>query len=295
MEAILGLAAEQHALFTLAQWKDAGLSLRILRRRTASGVVRKVHPGVFALTGAPATLEQQVLAGCLSVGGVASHRCAAYLWGFRRFEAAAVEVLVDKGRTPSLAEVKVRRTARLETTDIATLHGIPITGKARTLLDVCDASPALAEGALNGALHRRQVTAREVLSVLDRVGPQHPGRLLFTKLVAPFADGQRPTESELEDAFLERVIRRYNLPLPVRQHPVGRRTIDFAYPELVLGIEIESVRAHAAREDVHRNAAKANELVEWHILRFAYDDVHRWPEDTAALLDRTIRARRQAA
>ncbi len=295
MDALLELAAEQYALFTASQWKGAGLSLRGLRRKVVAGVVREIYPSVFAIAGAPPSLEQQVLAACLSVGGVASHRCAAYLWGFRKFEAPMVEVLVKKGRTPSLPEVRVRRTSRLEATDIDMLNGIPITGRARTLLDLCEASPRLAEGALNGALHRRQVTVRQLLAVLDRVGPQHPGRVRYSGLVTPFGAGQRPTESELEDAFLELVIRRFNLPMPVRQHPVGRRWIDFAYPELILGIEIESVRAHAAREDVHRNASKANELLEWWILRFAFDDIHRWSEQTAALLDRTIAKRRQAA
>jgi very-short-patch-repair endonuclease len=250
---------------------------------------------VFAIAGTPTSFEQKVLAACLAVGGVASHRCAAFLWGFRKFEAGRLEVLVKKGRTPSLPDIRIRRTGHLMAADIDALHGIPITGRARTLLDLCDASPALAEGALNGALHRRQVTVRQLLAGLDRVGPLHPGRVRYRELVTPFAAGQRPTESELEDAFLELVIRRYNLPLPVRQHPVGRRTIDFAYPEIVLGVEIESVRAHAAREDVHRNASKANELLEWWILRFAYDDIHRWPEETAELLDRTIAKRRRAA
>ena len=295
MEAILELAAAQHALFTATQWKDAGLSRRSLRRKAASGLVQEIHPSVFAIAGAPGSFEQQVLAACLSVDGVASHRSAAYLWGFRTFETPAVEVLVKRGRTPSLPDVRVRRTGHLDDADLDTLHGIPITRRARTLLDVCDASPALAEAALNGALHRRQVTVRQLLAVLDRVGPQHPGRMLYRELIMPFADGQRPTESELEDAFLELVIRRYGLPVPVRQYPVGRRTIDFAYPDPVLGIEIESVRGHAAREDVHRNAAKANELLEWWILRFAFDDIHLWPEDTAVLLDRTIAKRRSAA
>jgi very-short-patch-repair endonuclease len=295
MEEILELAAAQYALFTATQWKDPELSRRTLRRKVASGVIREIHPSVFAIAGAPASAQQQVLAACLSLGGVASHRCAACLWGFRRFESADVEVLVKRGRTPSLPDVRVRRTGHLDEADIDRLHGIPITRRARTLLDVCDASPALAEGALNGALHRRQVSVRELLAVLDRIGPQHPGRVRYRELVMPFAAGQRPTESELEDAFLELVIRRYRLPLPVRQHPVGRRTIDFAYPELVLGVEIESVRGHAAREDVHRNAAKSNELLEWWITRFAFDDIHLWPEDTAEFLERTIAKRRRAA
>jgi very-short-patch-repair endonuclease len=295
MEELLGIAAGQYGLFTAAQWKDAGLSRRGLTYKKAAGEVREIHPGVFALAGAPASFEQQVLAACLSVGGVASHRCAAYLWGFRKFSAATVEVLTGKDRTPFREGVTVRRTGRLEDGDIDTRNGIPITRRARTLLDLCDVSPALAEGALNGALHRRQVSVGQLQAALRRVGARHPGSVRYRELVTPFAAGQRPTESELEDDFLSLVIRRYDLPLPIRQHPVGRRRIDFAYPELVLGVEIESVRAHAAAEDVHRNASKANELLEWWILRFAFDDVHRWPEETAELLDRTIARRRRAA
>jgi very-short-patch-repair endonuclease len=295
MDDLLDLAAAQLGLFTASQWTGAGLSPRALRYRAAAGTVREIYPRVFAVGGAPPSVDQRILAACLSVGGVASHRCAARLWGFRRFENPVVEVLVRKDHTPRLEGVVIRRTGRLDAADTDTLRGIPVTRRARTLLDLCDVSPILVEGALNGALHRRQVSVRQLQAVLDRVGPQHPGSVRYRELVAPFAAGQRPTESELEDDFLELVIRRYNLPVPVRQHPVGRRRIDFAYPELVLGVEIESVRGHAAREDVHRNASKANELLEWWILRFAFDDIHRWPEETAELLDRTIAKRRRAA
>ena len=295
MEALVGIASEQHALFTSEQWRAAGLSRRQLRYRLASGVVREVHPGVYALGGAPETFEQKVLAACLSVGGVASHRCAARLWGFRKFEAEPVEVLVRKDHTPARHGVTVRRTGRLDDADITVVRSIPITRRARTLLDLCDVNPRLAEGALNGALHRRQVGVRQLREVLERVGPQHPGSLRYRELVMPFAAGQRPTESELEDDFLELVIRRYKLPLPERQYPFGRCRIDFAYPDLALGVEIETVRGHAAREDVNRNASKANGLLEWWILRFTFDDIHRWPEDTAELLHTTIARRRRAA
>jgi very-short-patch-repair endonuclease len=295
MEELLDAAARQYGLFTAGQWTGAGLSRRSLTYKKTAGMVHEIHPGVFALAGAPASFEQQVLAACLSVGGVASHRCAAYLWGFRKFKTPAVEVLTGKDHTPFRPNLTVRRTGRLDAADVDTLHGIPITGRARTLLDVCDVNPILAEGALNGALHRRKVTVRQLQATLGRVGRRHPGYQRFRDLVMPFAAGQPPTESELEDDFLDLVIRRYDLPLPTRQYPVGRRRIDFAYPELVLGVEIESVRAHAAREDVHRNASKANELLEWWILRFAFDDVHRWPEETAELIDRTIARRRRAA
>jgi hypothetical protein len=237
VEEILTLAARQYGLFTAVQWTGAGLSRRILTYKKAAGLVLELYPGVFALAGAPPSFEQQVLALCLSVNGVASHRCAAYLWGFRKFESQTVEVLTRRTHTPSVDDATVRRTRRLVTSDVETCRGLPITSRARTLLDLCDVSPQLAEGALNGALHKRQVTVRKLQATLDGVTPRHPGATRFRDLLRPFSAGQRPTESELEDDFLDLVIRRYNLPMPIRQHPVGRRSIDFAYPELIFGIE----------------------------------------------------------
>src|SRR6185503_18479683 len=98
-----------------------------------------------------------------------SHRCAAYLWGFRKCETKDVEILVRRERTPTRSGVKIRRTARLDDADVTILRGVPITGRARTLLDLCDANPQLAEGAINGALHRRQVSVRQLERVLEGV------------------------------------------------------------------------------------------------------------------------------
>jgi hypothetical protein len=44
------------------------------------------------------------MAACLATGGVASHRCAGFLWKFRKFERAAVEIMVTKGHAPDLVE-----------------------------------------------------------------------------------------------------------------------------------------------------------------------------------------------
>jgi hypothetical protein len=292
VERIFILAARQYGLFTAVQWTDAGLSRRALTYKKAAGLVLELYPGVFALAGAPTGFEQRVLALCLSVNGVASHRCAAYLWGFRRFETPAVEVLTRRTHTPSIDGATVRRSRRLVPSDVDTCRGLPITSRPRTLLDLCAVSPQLSEGALNGALHKRQVTVGKLQATLDGVTPRHPGAAHLRDLLRPFTGGQRPTGSELEDDFLNLVIRKYGLPTPVRQHPVGRRSIDFAYPELIFGIEIDSVRGHAAREDVDRNASKANELLDWSIAHFVYNDIHRWPGETAIFLRDTIARRR---
>jgi hypothetical protein len=228
----------------------------------------------------------------LATGGFASHRCAAYLWKFRKFERAVVEVLVPAAHTPKLSGMTVRRTGRLDPSERTVIGAIPVTTRARALFDLATLTPELVEGALDGALHRRRLSLRTMERMLVRAGERHPAYHLLAPLVAARAGGRRPTESELEDDLLA-IIRRFGLPEPVPQYPWRGRRIDFAYPDLVLGIEANSVEAHAAREDVQRNAEKANDLLDWWILYFTYDDVHGAPERVAHRIDEAIERRRK--
>ncbi|MEW6476842.1 MAG: hypothetical protein AB1679_31685 [Actinomycetota bacterium] len=202
-----------------------------------------------------------------------------------------MEVLVAAGHTPKLAGVQVRRTARLHPQDRTRVGILPVTSRVRTLLDLVSVTPHLVEGALDGMLHRRQLSLRTLERLLERAGRNHPAHAVLGPLLAARLAGRKPTESELEDDLLA-VIRQYGLPEPVPQYPYRGRRIDFAYPELLFGIEANSVQAHAAKEDVQRNAEKANDLVEWWILYFTYDDVHGAPGDVARRIEETIARRR---
>jgi hypothetical protein len=287
------LVARQHGLLSRRQWLDGQLSQRQLDRAVANGAVLVAHPGVYAVRGSRASFERDVMAACLATGGAASHRCAAYLWKFRKFERPVIEVVVTKGHAPTLSGVVVRRTTRLDPSDSTLVGPIPVTSRARTLLDLVSVVPQLVEGALDGALHQRRVSLPTMERLLDRAGPRHPGYRVLAPLVAARVAGRRPTESELEDDLLA-LMRRFGLPEPVPQYPYRGRRIDFAYPELVLGIEANSVMAHAAKEDVQRNAEKANDLLEWWVLYFTYDDVHGSPAAVARRIEDAILRRRAA-
>ena len=291
--ALLSLASRQYGLLTRAQWLHPGLSQRQLEYAVRNGALRALHRGVYVVAGSRPCFERDVLAACLATGGVASHRCAAHLWRFRKFERPAVEVLVPTGHTPKLAGAVVRRTGRLDAGDRTRIGALPVTGRARTLLDLVSVTPRLVEGALDGTLHRRQLTLRALEETLRRAGPNHPAHGVLGPLLAARLAGRRPTESELEDDLLA-VIRRFGLPEPVPQYPYRGRRIDFAYPEIVFGIEANSVLAHAAKEDVQRNAEKANDLIEWWILYFTSDDVHGAPAEVARRIEGMIRRRRAA-
>ena len=290
---LLALASRQYGLLTRRQWLHGGLTQRQLEYAVHSGALWAIHRGVYAVVGSRSCFEREVLAACLATGGVASHRCAAYLWRFRKFERPVVEILVPSGHTPKLPGVTVRRTGRLDPSERTHLGVVPITGRGRTLLDLVSVTPELVEGALDGTLHRHQLSLRTLLRVLDRAGRRHPAHHVLAPLVAARLAGRRPTESELEDDLLT-VLRRFGLPEPVPQYPYRGRRIDFAYPELVLGIEANSVAAHAAKEDVQRNAEKANDLLEWWILYFTFDDVHGTPADVARRVEDAIERRRLA-
>jgi len=285
------LAARQHSLLSRRQWLDEGLSERQLDRALSKSALVVIHPGVYGIRGAKATHERDVMAACLATGGVASHRCAGHLWRFRKFERPVVEVVVTKGHAPRLPGVTVHRTRLLDPADRTSVGGIPVTTRARTLLDLVAVAPGLVEGAFDGALHRRRLSLRTMERLLERVPEHHPGRRLLAPLLAARVSGRRPTESELEDDLLA-LIRRFGLPEPVPQYPYRGRRIDFAYPEILFGIEANSVQAHAAKEDVQRNAEKANELLEWWILYFTYDDVHGSADKVARRIDGAMTRRR---
>lgn len=288
---LLALAARQYGLLTRRQWLDGGLTQRQLEYAVRSGALRAIYRGVYAVVGSRPCFERNVLAACLATGGVASHRYAAHLWKFRKFERPVIEVVVASGHTPKLPGVTVRRTGRLDPSDRTHVGVLPLTSPGRTLLDLVSVTPELVEGALDGALHRRRISLRTIPQVLDRAGKHHPAYGVLSPLVEARVEGRPPTESELEDDLLA-LIRRFGLPEPVPQHPYRGRRIDFAYPELILGIEANGVKGHAAKEDVQRNAEKANDLVEWWILYFTYDDVHGAPADVARRIEDAMRPRR---
>ena len=80
--AVAEVAAARHGVFTWDEWLAAGLDSGQLAREIAHGVVERIHPTVYRVSGAPRTWRQS-LAGAVASGGpmaLASHRAAAALW-----------------------------------------------------------------------------------------------------------------------------------------------------------------------------------------------------------------------
>lgn len=74
------------------------------------------------------------------------------------------------------------------------------------------------------------------------------------------------------------------------QHPVGRDEIDFAYPALMLAIEVDGYGPHSSRRAFQNDRDRQNVLVGlgWTVLRFTWADVVKRPDHVAAVIREAI-------
>lgn len=163
------LVARQHGVLTTTQARSLGLSESTLRRRCATGLLVRLQPGVLRHVAHPETWHTRLMAACLSTGGLASHRSGAILRRLDPVQGTVVEVSVETDTASSRRGVILHRSSQMHLADATVIDGIPVTGMARTLLDLASVvPPRLLESAADDALRRRLVTWPELYETLLR-------------------------------------------------------------------------------------------------------------------------------
>lgn len=284
-EALARLAAKQHGIFTRAQAMEAGATRRTIYRRCETGRWLQVHPGVFAIAGTPPSWHRSLIAACFAwgEGALVSHRAAAGLWGLPNFGPGIVELTVPRGRKRTHAEgMIVHERPRLSPSDVRTIHQIPVTGIRRTLLDIAGLVPrSSVEEALDDALRRKLLTVGSLGTWLNERGGRGMAGTKVLRALLAARDGGAVPESVLETRWL-RTMRDAGLPEPVRQYAVrdGDRIVaivDFAYPDLRIGIEPEGFQWHGGRARWARDLNRRNELTRlgWTMIHVTWNDLAR--------------------
>jgi very-short-patch-repair endonuclease len=190
---------------------------------------------------------------------VLSHLSAAMLWGFiDRDDDHLPEVTVIGAGTRVHPGIRAHRTKSLHPRDRRSHQGIPLTGPARTLLDLAarlDGRPLRL--AVRRAQGTHRVNVREICKVIARRGPCRGSRRPATVI----AEGPAPTRTVLEDVVLDLILRggfvRPDVNKPMRID--GRRVVpDFRWPEQRLVVEADGGAWHtgpvAERDDAERQA-----------------------------------------
>jgi len=300
---ILRVAGRQHGLITARQLAALGLSKPAVLRRVELGMLFRVHRGVYAIAGTRDTFEFRVLAAVLAAGegAVASHRCAAALFGLRRIRCDGPEVTVSGRRASTIAAFRSHRRDVLTPADRTRIGVIPVTAPAWTLLDL--AAAGVERRRLGGALDDVLVRKLASLAALERlvaraIDLRLPGAGPLAEVVEQRRRGVKPSETGLEDELLE-IFSRYRLPDPVRQFVLplpggGTARFDAAYPELLLGFEADGDAFHKGLLDRMRDEARDGEcrLIGWTVRRYSTEDIEERP---AGIAEDVERLRRTAA
>ena len=212
---------------------------------------------------------------------MASHRTAAALHGFDGFRSDVVEVLVPMHVRHRRKNAIVHHTRALPPSDRTHVGVIPVTTRARTLIDLGAVSPperveeAFDGAERDGSVRRGQVERR----YRSLRAPGRNGIGAMTQIL----DGRLALE-RIPRSVLERRMRRLlasaGLPLPVGCHRVKladgtRYEIDFAYVEQRIAIEVDGHGSHATRRQRAADNVRASALQDagWTLRRFTYEQV----------------------
>jgi very-short-patch-repair endonuclease len=293
-QALAELASSQFGLFTAVQAASLGFGAGALRHRVDVGRWVTVHPGVFAVGGAPASTERSLLAACLlgGTGTLVSRRSAAWLWNLPGGSNAPVEVVSPRWQRVQRHGVRAHETRVLDEMDRSQRFGIPVTSPCRTIIDCCAVLHAHRAGAMLDDARRRGLVSLGAFArrVDELAAPGRNGIRLARRLAT---DRNAPPASVFESR-LDDVLQDAGLPAPVRGFRVAlggdHYEIDFAFPDRRLAIEADSEAFHLDLDAFHRDRRKQNALVlaGWTILRFTWADLSTRARDVAGEVCRAL-------
>ena len=289
--ALAALAARQHAVVTLAQLTELGLTPSGVRKRVRRGRLHRVHRGVFAVGHPLVSVEGRWLAAVLACGpgAVLSHRAAAALHGLRKSSRTAIDVTAPRRTGRARTGIDVHRGDSLRATDRTIVRGIPCTSVARTLLDLAEVTNRRGvERACDQAEVLRILDVRAVEDALHRA-PGRRGAPALAAVMAVHRIGEALTRSELEERFLS-LCNANALPRPEVNAMLatadGYPEVDFFWRGRCLVAEADGYGSHGTRRAFERDRARDRALLVagFRVVRFTWRQVTEAPTEVAATL-----------
>ncbi len=294
MHAIERHLASHHGVISHAEALKLGMSKRTISRRVTHGRWLRLHRGVYRLSGAPPVWLGDARASALACAGLISHRAAARVWAIDGFDRAHIELTIDVDRRARLdGRVRLHRSTQMHLAGRTERRAVPVTGAARTVLDLAAVLPRnRLHEAVDAVLRQRLLRWHDLLGVLVRHSRQ--GRDGCGKLRALL--DERYGEARPPDSAFNRMVGQLLIDAGVGRlvfeheifdgtHFVAR--VDLAFPSAKLAIELDSRRFHDNELSFVADRRRANRLVNlgWTVLAFTYDDYR----DAPFLLVQTVR------
>lgn len=285
------MASSNLGLLAQEQLISAGFSTRKIQRMVSSGLLRRIHRGVFVLLGTDLTWERLIGAATLS-GPMrpASHLAAARLWALRSVD-EDLQISVEYPHRAALQGISVHRSRSLCSADVTWVDGILVTTPERTLADLGKVLPEPEVlRILRHAIATGLVNRRDLWRLRFRLGKQgRDGIGVLGRCLASLPEKAEYSKSGLEVMFLE-LCERFGVPAPAVQLPlaIGGQLfrVDFAFPAHRVFVEIDGAAWHSGPTQVAADGGRQNLLVAhgWRPVRFTYNDLLHRPSRCARLV-----------
>lgn len=264
----------QSGIVSRAQARACGLSTDALWRRVRQHGWFPVHPSVFLAAGHPLVPSGRVRAASLHAGesGLVSGVAAAWWHGDVERLGPVVEIILPRS-SGLRAEPGLRvRRRDVAAEDRTVVRGVPVTARPLTLLEVAVSRPD-GPTVLDRALQRSLTPEALHAAYCRMVG--RPGARRAATLLAAASDGAASAAERL----LVAALRRAGVTGWVLGVPCGPYTIDLAFPEARLAVEIDGWAFHSDVDRFRRDRHKQNVLVAagWTVLRFTWHDIDGAP------------------
>jgi hypothetical protein len=233
-----------------------------------SGRLHRLHHGVYAVGHRPLTWHAWCMAGVLGAEptetdevvwpAVASHACAAYLWGIYRYEPGTIHVTAPIRRRAK-RRFRVHFSSILTEDDRGSRDGIPVTALARTLLDLAiRARPDQLDRHLERAEELGLFDLPAFETLLARAGG-HRGRGPLARALAIYQPDPSFTRSKVERRFRCAVIAA-GLPAPAMNYNAEGFELDAYWPDLRFAVELDLYETHGSRAAFERDRLRQEEL-----------------------------------
>jgi hypothetical protein len=294
---LANLAETQYGVFGVEQLAGTTTSTKTIHHLVRRGSIERLGPRTYRMSGVPQSWRSDLAAGLHALGptAVVSHRAAARLHGFDRFNGGELEFTVARDRRGAFfLAALVHTSLRLPDLDTTCVAGLRVTNAARTIIDLAGTRVRndRLEAAVDSALRLRLTTTDEIAARLrdlrgkGRRGVRRLDRVLVTS----------GGHSYLEREFLK-LVDDFDLPRPIPQveHRVDGvhiARVNFSYPQLGIVVEVSGGRGHSSAADRGKDARRRNELQRLGklVLEFTYEDVMQRRPYVAATLTEAPRS-----
>jgi very-short-patch-repair endonuclease len=288
------LAAAQHGVVSRKQMRALGMSDDVIDHAIGLGRLHRVFRGAYAVGHPHRSAQSRLMAAVLACGkgAVISHRSAAALLRLIDKGPVVIDVIAPPSRGRKIDGIRLHlvRPPRLDET--GTMHGIPCTSPARTLVDLAG---VVGERTLRSAFERAAARRRmlDIPAIERSIDPRRRGMKVLAKLIdewrgaAPLLKTRGKLKSPLEAKVLPLIAQR-DLPPPLFNAPVqiadGRIEVDFLWPDHRLVLEADSRDFHGTAVAFERDRWRDRELMRagYSVLRVTSREAEREAEAVAA-------------